>query len=67
MIWLYNAAMANGEEDLREKNRDREKPKKTSHYRTWTSSFGREDAEMLQEKSEHWSALKSSRGDYDQD
>lgn len=41
--------MANGEEDLREKNKGREKPT-LKNYQKWSVHFGREDAEMLQEK-----------------
>lgn len=41
--------MANGEEDLREKNKGwKKKPEK--RYSRWSSSFGEEDAEMLLEK-----------------
>ncbi len=42
--------MANGEEDLREKNRGREGGIPEKRYRIWSSSLGREDAEMLLEK-----------------
>ena len=57
--------MANGEEDLKEKNRGQLKQGKSPHYSRWSSRFGHEDAEMLAEKSEHWSAKKSNNGDYD--
>lgn len=59
--------MANGEEDLKEKNKDRFISGKSSKYSKWNSRFGHEDAEMLSEKSENWSASKSTRGDYDED
>lgn len=46
---LYNGAMANGEEDLREKNRGREIVNE-KRYTRWSSRLGRDDAEMLVEK-----------------
>lgn len=58
--------MANGIEDLKEKNKDCELNKIKPHeFTQWTNFQGREDAEMLEEKSAGWSALKSSKGDYD--
>ena len=57
--------MANGIEDLREKNKDRISLKEDSRYDFWRVFQGREDAEMLQEKSCSWSSKKASRGDYD--
>lgn len=58
--------MANGIEDLKEKNKDCELNKIKPHeFTLWTNFQGREDAEMLEEKSAGWSALKSSKGDYD--
>lgn len=42
--------MANGEEDLKEKNKDHKKPIK-GRYTSWENRYGREDAEMLYEKS----------------
>lgn len=58
--------MANGKEDLIEKNKDKIDVKKTvGKVSQWTNFQGREDSEMLQEKSFGWSAAKSSRGDYD--
>lgn len=58
--------MANGKEDLEEKNKDKiEIASDSSKIVQWTNFQGREDSEMLQEKSRGWSALKSSRGDYD--
>ncbi len=52
--------MANGEEDLREKNRGRIMPE-GKHYERWRRSFGREDAEMLEEKTSSWSSKGRSR------
>lgn len=57
--------MANGIEDLREKNKDRISLKEDSRYDFWRVFQGREDAEMLQEKSSSWSSKKANRGDYD--
>ena len=58
--------MANGIEDLREKNKAESAEKKPcSHYDDWRVFQGREDAEMLQEKAAGWSSKKASRGDYD--
>ncbi|MCR4790875.1 MAG: hypothetical protein K5839_07335 [Treponemataceae bacterium] len=56
--------MANGMEDLEEKNKDRPDFKKTK-YKAWSNFQGREDAEMLMEKSNGWHASNSDRGDYD--
>ena len=55
--------MAEGKEDLREKNKD--SAPLSTRYDDWRMGQGREDAEMLQEKSAGWSSLKASRGDYD--
>ncbi len=49
---FYNGAMANGEEDLREKNRGRRTEAGEKRYSRWSSSLGREDAEMLLEKAD---------------
>ncbi len=61
--------MANGAEDLKEKEKDEQEIKvskiKPHQFSEWTNFQGREDAEMLQEKSTGWSAKSSSRGDYD--
>jgi hypothetical protein len=67
--YFVGTNMANGEEDLKEKDKDREKPApaKAKKYRQWSITQGREDAEMLMEKSSGWSAVKDSRGDYDYD
>ena len=54
--------MADGMEDLKEKNVD---SKKDRDYGKWRSFQGREDAEMLQEKTSSWSAKRDDRGDYD--
>lgn len=43
--------MANGREDMIEKNRGRVKPHKDERYHSWVSRLGREDAQMLLEKS----------------
>jgi hypothetical protein len=59
--------MANGEEDLREKNKDRAKPAKDKRYASWKHSYGEEDGDMLLEKSSKWSAYKENRGDYDEE
>ena len=50
-------AMANGEEDLREKNRGH-KAKSERRYNAWNDRFGHEDSDMLLEKSSGWSARK---------
>lgn len=55
--------MADGQEDLKEKNKDNADVAK-SRFTVWRNFQGREDAEMLQEKSDGWSAVKDSRGDY---
>ena len=58
--------MANGIEDLKEKEKDSPKADLLkSKYSSKKNFQGREDAEMLQEKSFGWSAKKESRGDYD--
>lgn len=59
--------MANGLEDLHEKNKDTPKPVSSQKFTAWTNRQGREDAEMLMEKSGSWSATKSCNGDYDSD
>ena len=61
---IYTVCMANGEEDLREKNKDK-KPL-SENYDSWRVFQGREDAEMLQEKSVNWKNKKSFREYYDQ-
>lgn len=54
-------------EDHNNKNKDTKKEKNRDvHYDSWRVLQGREDAEMLLEKSEHWSSKKASRGDYDE-
>ncbi len=42
--------MANGEEDLKEKNKGRDACVYGRRYSKWSSSYGEEDAEMLLEK-----------------
>lgn len=60
--------MANGSEDLKEKNSQQDKGDiSKSKFTSWKNFQGEEDAEMLQEKSFGWSARKESRGDYDTD
>ena len=59
--------MANGIEDLEEKNKGRAKPKVDARYVSWMEKLGKEDSEMLMEKSSRWSAVKESRGDYDEE
>ena len=62
----YNNIMANGIEDLHEKNNADSSAKKPSpHYDDWRVFQGHEDAEMLQEKSAGWSSRRANRGDYD--
>ena len=46
--------MANGEEDLREKNKGRRIPAAEKRYARWSRTLGEEDSEMLLEKSSTW-------------
>jgi len=55
--------MANGIEDLKEKNKDRPKID-SKKFNFWNNFQGREDAEMLMEKSSSWHAQKSPREEY---
>ena len=57
--------MANGEEDLREKNK--EKASISERYDEWRVFQGKEDAEMLQEKSSKWKSKKEWSEKYDRD
>lgn len=57
--------MANGEEDLKEKNKNREKTISNSDYRKW-SKLGKDDLEMLIEKSYNKNK-KSRRKWYDEE
>lgn len=57
--------MANGEEDLREKNKGRMKPFSEKRYRKWSSTLGKEDSEMLLEKASKWRGYKESRSSFD--
>ena len=50
--------MANGQEDLREKNKAA--PLNKREFSQWNNFQGREDAEMLEEKSSRWSAQKAA-------
>ena len=59
----YNNIMANGIEDLHEKNKD-SKPVSTK-YDEWRVLQGREDAQMLQEKSTSWQSKKDWSEKYD--
>lgn len=59
----YNHLMANGIEDLREKNKD-SKPV-SPRYDEWRVLQGREDAQMLQEKSISWKNKKDWSEKYD--
>lgn len=53
--------MANGIEDLQEKNRNRQAALSKNQFTQWNNFQGREDAEMLEEKSSRWNAQKASR------
>ena len=57
--------MANGEEDLREKNKDSNPF--SQKYDDWRVCQGREDADMLQEKHLSWKSKKDWSEKYDRD
>ena len=58
--------MANGIEDLKEKNKDYPSlSQQNSRYNFWRVFQGKEDAELLREKSSGWSVTKDSFGYYD--
>ena len=57
--------MANGLEDLQEKNKDKKDPLAKHQFSQWSNFQGREDAEMLEEKSSRWNAQKAARREYD--
>lgn len=57
--------MANGEEDLREKNKD--SSPLSQKYDDWRVCQGREDADMLQEKHLSWKSKKDWSEKYDRD
>ncbi len=57
--------MANGIEDLAEKNKNKDDPLTKRQFTQWNNFQGREDAEMLEEKSSRWSAKKAARREYD--
>ncbi|MBQ4015549.1 MAG: hypothetical protein II610_09930 [Treponema sp.] len=60
--------MANGQEDLREKNKNKAAPLDKRQFSQWNNFQGREDAEMLEEKSSRWNAQKAAqRRDYYKD
>ena len=63
VFFCYNAIMANGLEDLHEKNG--EKTDSSGKYDEWRVFQGREDAQMLQEKSGSWKNKKDWREKYD--
>ncbi len=56
--------MANGEEDLKEKNMGREKNLPEKRYGRWSRSYGEEDSEMLLEKASRWHGGKK-KSDWD--
>lgn len=58
--------MANGEEDLKEKNKGHE-IKNEKRFIHWNNTLGREDSEMLLEKSRGWSANKKKHSYQDED
>lgn len=53
--------MANGQEDLEEKNKDKRPALKKGQYSEWKNFQGREDAEMLYEKHDGWTSARSQR------
>ncbi len=53
--------MANGEEDLKEKNKGRMKPFPEKRYHKWSTTLGKEDSEMLLEKASRWKGYKENR------
>ncbi|WP_191017897.1 hypothetical protein [Treponema zioleckii] len=55
--------MANGKEDLQEKNKDSQPI--SERYEEWRVFQGREDAEMLQEKSSSWKNKRDWSEKYD--
>ena len=62
----YNFSMANGIEDLHAKNTDAPLQKQNpAKYDEWSTFQGREDADMLQEKSVNWKSKKDWRESYD--
>lgn len=65
---LYNRGiMADGYEDLRGKNNDDGLSDSSARYGGWLSFQGREDAEMLREKSAGFSAARGSFSPSDDD
>ena len=55
--------MANGEEDLKEKNKGRE-IKNEKRYTAWYNRLGREDSEIVLEKRRSWVEKKKGDEDY---
>lgn len=62
----YHFHMANGSEDLEEKNKDAPKASDTTRFSEWASFQGREDAEMLAEKQISRTRFRSRR-DYERE
>ena len=58
--------MANGEEDLKEKKKGHE-VKNEKRFIHWNNTLGREDSEMLLEKSRGWSSKKKKHSYQDED
>ena len=59
----YNNIMANGIEDLHEKNKD--SAPLSQRFEEWRIFQGKEDAEMLQEKAPSWQSKKDWSEKYD--
>ena len=57
--------MANGLEDLQEQNKNKAALLDKHQFSQWNNFQGREDAEMLEEKSSRWNAKKAARREYD--
>lgn len=53
--------MANGTEDLKEKNKSQKKTIRQGKYSEWANFQGKEDAQMLYEKSNNWYSIKTKR------
>ena len=58
--------MANGEEDLKEKNKGH-MIKNEKRFLHWKHTLGRDDSEMLLEKSSIWSEKKKKHSYHDED
>jgi len=57
--------VANGEEDLIEKNKGRRKPLPEKRYNRWSSSLGEEDSGMLLEKSSGWRSTPGKKSKWE--